>query len=60
MYGVDLEMSNRGSSQRGGQSARRISELSPELREFLHMLEAIEETPSSSTDEPKSARRSAA
>lgn len=59
MYGVDLEMSNRGSSQRGGQSARRMTELSPELREFLHMLEAIEKTPSQN-DEQKTARRSAA
>jgi len=36
-----------------------MMELSPELREFLHMLEAIEETPSRS-EEPKVARRSAA
>lgn len=57
MYGVELEMSNRGSSQRGGQSARRMNELSPELREFLQMLEAIEQTPSR-TEDPKAERRS--
>lgn len=59
MYGVGFKMSDRGSSQRGGQPARRIMELSPELREFLHMLEAIEETPAPA-DSRKSAGRSAA
>lgn len=45
MYGVDLEMSDRGSQPRVAQPARKAVELSPELREILHMLEAIEEEP---------------
>jgi len=38
-------MSERGSQLRVAQPARRALELSPELREFLHMLEAIEDEP---------------
>ncbi len=42
---MDFEMSNRGSELRVVQPVRRAVELSPELRELLHMLEAIEEAP---------------
>lgn len=40
-----MEMSDRGSQPRVAQPARKAVELSPELREILHMLEAIEEEP---------------
>jgi hypothetical protein len=38
-------MSDRGSELRAARQARRAIELSPELREVLHMLDAMEDEP---------------
>ncbi len=49
MYGVNQTMSQFGSAQRLDRDAIRKPDLSPELREVLHMLEALEQGKSEDT-----------
>ena len=42
MYGVSTQMSQNSSYEQANTSAGQNDKLSPELREVMHMLEAIE------------------